>query len=120
SSPRPPEEFVFENSNAEIESFSPFPIPIEDSDSHMEEINLSFNPDDPMPPSIKDDDNDSEGDNLFLERLLHDDPIPLPNTLDFLNLSSILENVKTLAKGFCTQSSFPQLQLGIMYPNLID
>nr|GFB33204.1 hypothetical protein [Tanacetum cinerariifolium] len=25
----------------------------------------------------------SEGDNLFLERLLHDDPIPLPDTLDF-------------------------------------
>nr|GEY64796.1 hypothetical protein [Tanacetum cinerariifolium] len=57
-----------------------------DSDSHMEEIDLSFNPDDPMPPSIKDDDNDSEGDNLFLERLFHDDPIPLPDTLDFSNV----------------------------------
>nr|GFB22658.1 hypothetical protein [Tanacetum cinerariifolium] len=33
SSPRPPEEFVSENSNAEIESFSPSPIPVEDSDS---------------------------------------------------------------------------------------
>nr|GEW88597.1 hypothetical protein [Tanacetum cinerariifolium] len=86
SSPRPPEEFVFENSNAEIESFSPSPIPIEDSDSHMEEIDLSFNPDDPMPSSIEDDDNDSEGDNLFLERLLHDDPIPLSDTLDFSNV----------------------------------
>nr|GEX05081.1 copia protein [Tanacetum cinerariifolium] len=86
SSPRPPKEFIFENSNAEIESFSPSPIPIEDSDSHMEEIDLSFNPDDPMPPSIEDDDNDSEGDNLFLERLLHDDPIPLLDTLDFLNV----------------------------------
>nr|GEY49923.1 hypothetical protein [Tanacetum cinerariifolium] len=85
SSPRPPEEFVFENSNAEIESFSPSPIPIEDSDSHMEEINLSFNPDDPMPPSIEDDDNHSEGDNLFLERLLHNDPIPLRDTFDFSN-----------------------------------
>nr|GFB31216.1 hypothetical protein [Tanacetum cinerariifolium] len=86
SSPHPPKEFVFENSNAEIESFSPSPIPIEDSDSHMEEINLSFKPDDPMPPSIEDDDNDSEGDNLFLERLLHDDPIPLSDTLDFSNV----------------------------------
>nr|GFC52470.1 hypothetical protein [Tanacetum cinerariifolium] len=28
------------------------------------------------------DDEDSEGDILFLERLLHDDPIPLPDTLD--------------------------------------
>nr|GFC30478.1 hypothetical protein [Tanacetum cinerariifolium] len=86
SSPRPPKEFVFENSNTEIESFSPSPIPVEDSDSHMEEIDLSFNPDDPMPPSIEDDNNDSEGDNLFLERLLHDDPIPLPDTLDFTNV----------------------------------
>nr|GEX56094.1 hypothetical protein [Tanacetum cinerariifolium] len=55
-------------------------------DSHMEEIDLSFNPDDPMPLSIKDDDNDFEGDNLFLERLLHDDPIPLSDTLDFSNV----------------------------------
>nr|GEV03916.1 hypothetical protein [Tanacetum cinerariifolium] len=63
SSPRPPEEFVFENSNAEIESFSPSPIPIKDSDSLMEEIDLSFTLDDPMPSSIKDDDYDSERDN---------------------------------------------------------
>nr|GFB98155.1 hypothetical protein [Tanacetum cinerariifolium] len=35
-----------------------------------------------MPSSIEDDDNDSEGDTLSLERLLHDDPIPLPDTLD--------------------------------------
>nr|GEX67753.1 hypothetical protein [Tanacetum cinerariifolium] len=76
SSPRPPEEFVYENFDANIGSFSPSLIPIEDSDSHIEEIDLSFYPDDPMPPSIKDDDNDSEGDNLFLERLLHNDPIP--------------------------------------------
>nr|GEW09797.1 zinc finger MYM-type protein 1-like [Tanacetum cinerariifolium] len=86
SSPRPPEEFVFENSNAEIESFSPSHIPIEDSDSFMEEIDLFLTPDDPMPPSIEDDDNDSKGDNLFLERLLHDDPIPLSDTLDFSNV----------------------------------
>nr|GFA77420.1 hypothetical protein [Tanacetum cinerariifolium] len=86
SSPRPPKEFVFENSNAKIESFSPSPIPIEDSDSHMEEIDLSFNLDDPMPSSIEDDDNDSERDNLFLERLLHDDPISLSDTLDFSNV----------------------------------
>nr|GEY98631.1 hypothetical protein [Tanacetum cinerariifolium] len=31
SSPRPPEEFVFDNSDAEIESFSPYPIPVEDN-----------------------------------------------------------------------------------------
>nr|GEZ64237.1 hypothetical protein [Tanacetum cinerariifolium] len=42
SSPRPPEEFVSENSNANIESFFPSPIPNEDSDSLMEEIDLSI------------------------------------------------------------------------------
>nr|GFC00447.1 hypothetical protein [Tanacetum cinerariifolium] len=39
SSSRPPEEFVSDNSDADIESFSPSPIPVEDSDSLMEEIN---------------------------------------------------------------------------------
>nr|GEY01454.1 reverse transcriptase domain-containing protein [Tanacetum cinerariifolium] len=70
SSPRPPKEFIFENSNANIESFSPSPIPVEDSDSHMEEIDLTFTSDDPMPPSIEDDDYDSERDVLILEELL--------------------------------------------------
>nr|GFC40309.1 hypothetical protein [Tanacetum cinerariifolium] len=40
SSPRPPEEIVSKISNADIESFSPSPIPNSDSDSHMEEIDL--------------------------------------------------------------------------------
>ncbi|GJS75534.1 hypothetical protein Tco_0725415 [Tanacetum coccineum] len=48
SSPRPPEEFNSENSNAIIESFSPSPIPVEDSDSLMEEIDLFLTPDDSM------------------------------------------------------------------------
>nr|GFB01418.1 hypothetical protein [Tanacetum cinerariifolium] len=47
SSPRPPEEFVSDNSNADIKSFSPYPIPIKDSDSHMEESDLSLNPVEP-------------------------------------------------------------------------
>nr|GEW90857.1 hypothetical protein [Tanacetum cinerariifolium] len=70
SSPRPPEEFVSENSNANVESFSPFPIPVEDSDSFMKETDLSFNPDDPMPPGIEEDDYDSERDIPILEELL--------------------------------------------------
>nr|GFA86141.1 hypothetical protein [Tanacetum cinerariifolium] len=52
SSPRPPEEFISKNSNADIESLSPSPIPIEDSDSFMEETDLTFTSDDPMPPGI--------------------------------------------------------------------
>nr|GEZ66424.1 hypothetical protein [Tanacetum cinerariifolium] len=78
SSPCPPEEFVSENSNAEFESFSPSPIRIEDSDSLMEEINLSFTPDDPMPPGIEEDDDDSEKDILILEELLDNYSLSLP------------------------------------------
>nr|GFB62400.1 hypothetical protein [Tanacetum cinerariifolium] len=47
SSPRPPEEFVSDNSNADIKSLSPSPILIKDSDTHMEEIDLSLNPVEP-------------------------------------------------------------------------
>nr|GEV39459.1 retrovirus-related Pol polyprotein from transposon TNT 1-94 [Tanacetum cinerariifolium] len=70
SSPRPPKEFVSENSNADIESFSPSFIPVKDSDSRMKEIDLTFNPDDPMPPSIEDDNYDSERDVLIREEFL--------------------------------------------------
>nr|GEY75278.1 hypothetical protein [Tanacetum cinerariifolium] len=45
--------------------------------------------DESIPPGIDSDDSDSEGDNLFLERLLHDDPIPLPDTLDFSNVVQV-------------------------------
>nr|GEY47600.1 hypothetical protein [Tanacetum cinerariifolium] len=70
SSPRPLKEFISKNANADIESFSPSPIPIKDSDSHMEEIDLSFNPDDSMPLGIEEDDNDSERDIPILQELL--------------------------------------------------
>nr|GEX61564.1 hypothetical protein [Tanacetum cinerariifolium] len=83
SSPRPPEEFVSENSNADIESFSPSPIPIKDSNSHMEEIDLSFNPDDPMPPGIKVDDDDSERDIPILKELLDNYSLSLPKNESF-------------------------------------
>nr|GFB13055.1 hypothetical protein [Tanacetum cinerariifolium] len=78
SSPRPPDEFVYENSNADIESFSPSPIPVKDSDSFMEEIDLSFNPDDPMMPGIEEDDDDSERDILIREELLDNYSLSLP------------------------------------------
>nr|GEY25913.1 hypothetical protein [Tanacetum cinerariifolium] len=78
SSPRPPKEFVSDISNADIESFSPYPIPNEDSDPLMEEIDLYFNPNDPMPPGIEDDDYDSERDILILEELLDNYSLSLP------------------------------------------
>nr|GEY70130.1 hypothetical protein [Tanacetum cinerariifolium] len=45
-----------------------------------------LNRDESIPPGIDSDDSDSEGDNIFQERLLHIDPIPLSETLDFSNV----------------------------------
>nr|GEZ17855.1 hypothetical protein [Tanacetum cinerariifolium] len=90
SSPRPPEEFVSKNSNADIESFSPSPIPVEDSDSRMEEIDLSFNPDDPMPPGIEEDDDDFKRDILIHEELLDNYSLSLPiNESFYFNIPSL-------------------------------
>nr|GEU43725.1 reverse transcriptase domain-containing protein [Tanacetum cinerariifolium] len=86
SSARPLEEFISKNSDAIIESFSPSPIHVEDSGPFMKEIDLFLASDGSIPLGIDSDYSDSEKDNLFLERLLHDDPIPFSNTLDFSNV----------------------------------
>ncbi|GKA46028.1 hypothetical protein Tco_0738824, partial [Tanacetum coccineum] len=83
SSPRPPKELNPKVSDAVIESFFPSPIPIEGSDSLMEEINLFLTPDDSIPPGIQNDDYDSEGDILFLEELLSNDSPSLPENESF-------------------------------------
>nr|GEY53903.1 hypothetical protein [Tanacetum cinerariifolium] len=44
----------------------------------MEEIDLTFNPDDPISPGIEDDDYDSERDILILEELLDYYSLSLP------------------------------------------
>ncbi|GJZ30809.1 hypothetical protein Tco_0575856 [Tanacetum coccineum] len=99
SSSRSPENF-HASPNTIIESLPIFPIPVQDSDSHREEIDIFPGPDDLMPPDIKEDecfdpggDNDeidaflaievptyieegyydSEGDVFYLEKLLIDD-----------------------------------------------
>ncbi|GJW16429.1 hypothetical protein Tco_0020562 [Tanacetum coccineum] len=65
SSPRPLEEFNYENPT---ESFSPSPIPIEDSDSLMEEIEIFLDGDGSIPPGIESDDYDSEDDDNSTSR----------------------------------------------------
>ncbi|GJS82489.1 hypothetical protein Tco_0749030 [Tanacetum coccineum] len=65
SYPRPPEEF---NSENPTESFSPSPIPVEDNDSLMEEIDIFLNGDDSIPP-------DSTID------VVEDIPVDVPNIL---------------------------------------
>ncbi|GKB58575.1 hypothetical protein Tco_0914761 [Tanacetum coccineum] len=89
SSPRPPKELNLEIADTILESLSPSSILVEDSDSHMEEINLFLATYDSMPPGIKDDDYDSEGDIRFLEEFLNNDSLPLPenesSNLDHFN-----------------------------------
>ncbi|GKD97989.1 hypothetical protein Tco_1381886 [Tanacetum coccineum] len=89
SFPRQPEELNAEIYDATIESSSLSPIPVEDSDSLIEEIDLFLDPDDSMPPGIENDDYNSEGDIRFLEELLSNDSSPLPenksSNLDHFN-----------------------------------
>ncbi|GJW63093.1 hypothetical protein Tco_0114977 [Tanacetum coccineum] len=80
SSPRPPKELDSAIPDAIIESFSPSPIPVEDSDSLMEEIDIFLAFDDSIPPGIN---YDSEGDVLFLEELLNDNSISPPEYESF-------------------------------------
>ncbi|GKD20047.1 hypothetical protein Tco_1221750 [Tanacetum coccineum] len=67
SSPRPPEAFQA-NSDTIIESFPTFPIPVEDSDSLREEIDIFPGSDDSIPP-------DSTID------VVEDIPVDVPNIL---------------------------------------
>nr|GEU65664.1 retrovirus-related Pol polyprotein from transposon TNT 1-94 [Tanacetum cinerariifolium] len=83
SSPRLLEEFISKNYDAAIKSFSPSPIPVEDSDSLMEEIDLSFTLNYSMPSGIENDDYDSEGDMLILEESLSNDSFSLPENESF-------------------------------------
>ncbi|GKA77598.1 hypothetical protein Tco_0784059 [Tanacetum coccineum] len=61
SSPGPPKN-LHAIPNTIIESLPTFPIPVEDSDSLREEIDIFPGPDDSIPPGIESDDYDSEGD----------------------------------------------------------
>nr|GEU47800.1 hypothetical protein [Tanacetum cinerariifolium] len=82
SSPRPSKEFVSTNSDAEIKSFSPSPILVKDSDSLIEEIDLTFTPDYPILLGIVDEDYDFETDILIRKDL------PSNNTLLFAEKES--------------------------------
>nr|GEU80808.1 hypothetical protein [Tanacetum cinerariifolium] len=100
SSPRPLEESISENSNAAIESFSPSPIPVEDSDSLRDEIDLSLTLDDSMLLGIEDDDYDSEGD--ILEELLSNDSLHFLKTSYFILIFhhplALLQNHRMMMK----------------------
>ncbi|GKC61088.1 hypothetical protein Tco_1088686 [Tanacetum coccineum] len=92
SSPHSTDELNSKISDAIIESFYPSPIPVKDSDSLMKEIDIFLALDDSIPLGIENDDYDSERDVLFLEELLNDDSLSLPEYesfhVDFYNVPS--------------------------------
>nr|GEU48108.1 ribonuclease H-like domain-containing protein [Tanacetum cinerariifolium] len=75
SFPRPLENF---HANTIIKTPSTSPIPVDDSDSLREEIDIFTGTDDLMPPSIESDDYASEGDIYFLKNYLAMIPFPFP------------------------------------------
>nr|GEW04399.1 hypothetical protein [Tanacetum cinerariifolium] len=63
-------KFNSKNSDAIIKSFSPSPIPVEDSDPLMKEIDLFLASDGSIPLGIDNDYSDSEGDNLCFTTII--------------------------------------------------
>nr|GEX84639.1 hypothetical protein [Tanacetum cinerariifolium] len=75
SFPRPLENF---HANTIVETLPSSTIPVEDSDSQREEIDIFTDTDDLLPPGIESDDYDSEGDIHFIEELLVNNSISFP------------------------------------------
>nr|GEY52115.1 pre-mRNA splicing Prp18-interacting factor [Tanacetum cinerariifolium] len=101
--------------------------------SRMEEIDLTLTPNDPMQPSIEEDDDDSERDILINEELLDNYSLSLPvnesfhfdipsfsrppaKPRDVVQYSRKLED--SCQRILSSTSSFPQLQLGIILLHL--
>nr|GEY59334.1 hypothetical protein [Tanacetum cinerariifolium] len=78
--PRPLENF---HANSIIETLPTSTIPVGDSDSQREEIDIFTGTDELLPPGIESDDYDSERDIHFIEELLVDDSIPFPENEAF-------------------------------------
>nr|GEY84124.1 hypothetical protein [Tanacetum cinerariifolium] len=131
SSPCPPEAYIFENSDVAIKYFSPSPIPVEDSNSFLKEIDLSFTLDNPMSSGIEEDDYDSERNILILEELLSNDSLSLPENKSFHfdipsstrppakppNGNSRILNVKVM--GDISEHNIPMPRLMLTQPTLV-
>nr|GEX16675.1 hypothetical protein [Tanacetum cinerariifolium] len=69
---------LMENANTIVETLPSSPIPVQDGDSQREDIDIFTSTDELLPPSIESDDDNSEEDIHFLEELLSDDFISIP------------------------------------------
>ncbi|GJV37803.1 reverse transcriptase domain-containing protein [Tanacetum coccineum] len=84
------------SSDPMVESFYPSLTPFRDSDFLLEETDAFLSLDDSIPPGIDDGTYDSEGDIIFLERLLNDDPTPdLPPIPHPICLINDIEKIKS-------------------------
>ncbi|GKA31994.1 reverse transcriptase domain-containing protein [Tanacetum coccineum] len=84
------------SSDPMVKTLSPSLTPFGDSDCLLEETDAFLSLDDSIPSGIIDDTYDSEGDILFLERLLDDDPSPdIPPTPHLVCLINDAENIKS-------------------------
>ncbi|GKA16491.1 hypothetical protein Tco_0696238 [Tanacetum coccineum] len=84
----------------EYPSFSP--IPVVDSNFLIEEVDTFLVPEDSIPPGIESD-FDSEGDIIFLDDLLNDDPIPEYKrfTFDIEHDTAVINNFDELNEDEC-------------------
>ncbi|GKA64085.1 reverse transcriptase domain-containing protein [Tanacetum coccineum] len=102
SSSRSPKNF-HASPNTIIESLPIFPIPVQDSDSHREEIDIFPGLDDLIPPGIESD-FDSEEKIIFLDNLLNDD-ISVPEyerfTVDIEPDVPVINNFDELNEDEC-------------------
>ncbi|GJR74221.1 hypothetical protein Tco_0086586 [Tanacetum coccineum] len=94
SSHRPPKELNSKIFDAMIESFSSSPIPMKDSDSLMEEIDIFLAADDSIPSGIDSEGYNSKEDNLFIEYE------PDPGELIELLWKIFLENLEFICLMF--------------------
>nr|GEZ16688.1 hypothetical protein [Tanacetum cinerariifolium] len=124
SSLRLPEEIVSDNSNAGIESFSLSPILNLDSNSHMEEINLPFTPDDSMPPGIEKDEMTLKGISRSLKNCLTIIPFPfLPMShtiLIFPHLIVLLQNHQMKSPDLLSHQGVEAFQPSAECPMIIN
>ncbi|GJW89445.1 hypothetical protein Tco_0164785 [Tanacetum coccineum] len=96
-----------------IESLPTFHIPVKDSDSLREEIDIFPGPDDSIPSGIESDDFDSEDRNRFTDPVMHE----VTSTRFLATLSQRIARIfeASRARGFCpsfTRASHPQLHYG--------
>nr|GEZ40001.1 hypothetical protein [Tanacetum cinerariifolium] len=112
-SPHSLEELNSEIPDAIIESFSPSPIPVKDCDSLMEEIDIFLALDGSIPPSMENDDYDSERDVLFLKNYLTIILFPFPNDISdnstrelYGHVPNVLPTLPTLYPVFDTLLPF--------------